>query len=101
MADFVLAGGHVVDPAQGVDAPMDVIVRDGQIAAVVAPGSPQSTAPAPPTIQVPGSTSPSRSVSARPTFPATGAWSMTPSSSQVVVLPLVPVTPRSRGRSSR
>jgi dihydroorotase len=45
LADFVLAGGRVVDPAQGIDAPMDVVVRDGRIAAVVAAGSPEAMAP--------------------------------------------------------
>ena len=39
MADFVLAGGHVIDPANGIDAPMDVVVRDGLVAAVQAPGT--------------------------------------------------------------
>ena len=40
----------------------------------------------------PGLTLPSSSVSARPTFPATGARSIAPSSSLVVVFPFVPVT---------
>lgn len=39
MADFVLAGGRVIDPANGIDATMDVVVRDGRIASVVAPGT--------------------------------------------------------------
>src|SRR5581483_9852896 len=39
--------------------------------------------------------------SARPTLPATGARSIAPSSSDVVVLPLVPVTPTSGFGSSR
>jgi dihydroorotase len=38
MSEFVLTGGHVVDPAQGIDRPMDVVVRDGRIGAVVEPG---------------------------------------------------------------
>jgi dihydroorotase len=32
--DLILAGGHVVDPRNGVDGPADVAVRDGRIAAV-------------------------------------------------------------------
>ncbi len=32
--DLVLQGGHVIDPANGIDAPMDVAIRDGRIAAV-------------------------------------------------------------------
>ncbi|RMG89562.1 MAG: dihydroorotase, partial [Candidatus Dadabacteria bacterium] len=32
--DFVIRGGHVIDPAAGVDAPRDVAVADGKIAAV-------------------------------------------------------------------
>jgi dihydroorotase len=32
--DLVLIGGHVVDPASAIDAPRDVAVRDGRVAAV-------------------------------------------------------------------
>ncbi len=39
MADFVLSGGHVVDPSLGIDARRDVVVRDGRIAGVVEPGA--------------------------------------------------------------
>jgi dihydroorotase len=42
MTTFVLSGGHVVDPSQGLDAVMDVVVRDGRIAAIVPPGTPRS-----------------------------------------------------------
>ena len=49
----------------------------------------------------PGSTWPSSSVSARPTFPATGAPSMNPTHSAVVVFPFVPVTPRIGLRNKR
>jgi dihydroorotase len=38
MADFTLRGGHVIDPAQGIDALRDVIIRDGRIGSVVRPG---------------------------------------------------------------
>ena len=44
------------------------------------------------TTHEPGSTAPSSSESATPTLPATGAPSIAPSSSLVVVLPFVPVT---------
>ncbi len=33
-ADTLLRGGHVIDPAQGLDGIMDVAVRDGKIAAI-------------------------------------------------------------------
>ena len=49
----------------------------------------------------PGSIRPSRSDSARPTLPATGAPSITPRSSLVVVFPFVPVTPTIGFPSSR
>ncbi len=32
--DLVLGGGHVIDPRNGLDGPMDVALRDGRIAAV-------------------------------------------------------------------
>jgi dihydroorotase len=34
VTDFLLSGGRVVDPARGVDAAADVLVRDGVVAAV-------------------------------------------------------------------
>lgn len=34
--DLLLKGGHVIDPGNGVNAPMDVAVKDGRIAAVAA-----------------------------------------------------------------
>jgi dihydroorotase len=38
MDSLLIARGHVVDPASGVDQEMDVLLRDGRIAAVAAPG---------------------------------------------------------------
>jgi len=38
MSELLITGGHVVDPASGVDGPRDVLVRDGRIAAVEMPG---------------------------------------------------------------
>jgi dihydroorotase len=39
MSELLILNGHVVDPAQGVDAPRDVLVRDGRVAAVEPPGA--------------------------------------------------------------
>ncbi len=36
-ASLLIKGGHVIDPASKLDAPMDVLVRDGRIAEVAAP----------------------------------------------------------------
>jgi len=36
-ASLLIRGGHVIDPASKLDAPMDVLVRDGRIAEVAAP----------------------------------------------------------------
>jgi dihydroorotase len=38
-AELLIAGAHVLDPRTGIDAPHDVLVRDGEIAALGAPGS--------------------------------------------------------------
>jgi dihydroorotase len=38
-AELLIRGGHVVDPRSDLDAPHDVLVRDGQIAELGAPGS--------------------------------------------------------------
>jgi dihydroorotase len=37
--DILIQGAHVLDPRAGLDAPHDVLVRDGRIAAIGAPGS--------------------------------------------------------------
>lgn len=44
MSELLIVGGHVVDPASGMDAPRDVLVRDGKIAALEMPGRLQSVA---------------------------------------------------------
>src|SRR5450759_1107726 len=38
MDSLLIVGGRVVDPASGVDQEMDVLLRDGRVAAVAAPG---------------------------------------------------------------
>jgi dihydroorotase len=38
-SDVLVRGAHVLDPREGIDAPHDVLVRDGEIAALGAPGS--------------------------------------------------------------
>src|ERR1035437_2690870 len=38
MDSLLIVRGRVVDPASGVDQEMDVLLRDGRVAAVVAPG---------------------------------------------------------------
>ena len=38
-ADLLVRGAHVLDPREGVDAALDVLVRGGEIAALGAPGS--------------------------------------------------------------
>ena len=38
MDSLLIVHGHVVDPASGLDQEMDVLLRDGRVAAVAAPG---------------------------------------------------------------
>jgi len=38
-AEVLIASAHVLDPRAGIDAPHDVLVRDGRIAEIGAPGS--------------------------------------------------------------
>ena len=38
MSELLIIGGHVIDPASGIDALRDVLVRNGKIAAVEEPG---------------------------------------------------------------
>jgi dihydroorotase len=43
--DLIGAGGHVLDPGQGIDGPAEVGIRDGRVAAVTKPGElPRRTA---------------------------------------------------------
>src|SRR3954466_15889418 len=35
---LLIRGGHLIDPASGIDAPMDLLFRDGRVAKVAAPG---------------------------------------------------------------
>lgn len=37
-SSLLIRGGHVIDPSQGIDAAMDLLVRDGLIAEIAAPG---------------------------------------------------------------
>jgi dihydroorotase len=37
--DTLLVGGHLIDPAQGLDGPFDLALRAGQVAAILPPGS--------------------------------------------------------------
>src|SRR5207248_11351054 len=36
-ASLLIKGGHVIDPASRINAPMDVLLRDGRVAEVAAP----------------------------------------------------------------
>jgi dihydroorotase len=38
-ADLLIRGAHVLDPREGIDAPLDVLVRGGAIAELAPPGS--------------------------------------------------------------
>ena len=39
MKTTLIRNGHLMDPAGGVDAPMDLLLRDGRVAEVSAPGA--------------------------------------------------------------
>jgi dihydroorotase len=38
MSNVLIVNGHLIDPSTGVDAPRDLLLRDGRVAAVEAPG---------------------------------------------------------------
>src|SRR5580658_2782092 len=38
MAAILIRGGHLIDPSSGVDAPRDILLNEGRVAAVDAPG---------------------------------------------------------------
>jgi dihydroorotase len=39
MNDLLITGGHAIDPSTGLDAPRDLLLRDGRIAAIELPGA--------------------------------------------------------------
>ena len=39
MSELLILNGHLVDPANGIDAPRDLLLRDGRVAAVETPGA--------------------------------------------------------------
>ncbi|HWF92251.1 MAG TPA: dihydroorotase, partial [Terriglobales bacterium] len=41
---LLIAGGHLIDPAAKIDMPMDVLLREGKVAEVAAPGKIRGTA---------------------------------------------------------
>jgi len=38
MTALVICGGHLIDPAAGVDGPKDILLKDGRVAEIAAPG---------------------------------------------------------------
>ena len=38
MQDLLIRGGHVIDPAQGLNGRHDLVVHQGKIAAILDPG---------------------------------------------------------------
>src|SRR5579864_649132 len=43
-ASLLIKGGHVIDPAAKINAPMDVLLREGRVAEIAAPGKIRGTA---------------------------------------------------------
>jgi dihydroorotase len=43
MSALVIRNGHLIDPAAGVDAPKDILLKDGKVAEVAAPGKLKQT----------------------------------------------------------
>jgi dihydroorotase len=43
-ASLLIKGGHVIDPTNKIDAPMDVLLRDGQVAEVAPPNKTRGSA---------------------------------------------------------
>jgi dihydroorotase len=52
MSTLLIRGGHLIDPAAGIDALMDVVLRDGRVAEIIAPGSLSSSFESGPDVEV-------------------------------------------------
>ena len=40
MTALVIRNGHLIDPGAGVDAPKDILLKDGRVAEIAGPGNP-------------------------------------------------------------
>src|SRR5580698_8113729 len=38
MTALVIRGGHLIDPAAGLDGPKDLLIKDGRVAEIASPG---------------------------------------------------------------
>ena len=38
MTALVIRNGHLIDPAAGIDGPKDILLKDGRVAEIAAPG---------------------------------------------------------------
>jgi len=52
MTALVIRGGHLIDPAAGVDGPKDIFLKDGRVAEIAAPGKLKQANGAGPEVQV-------------------------------------------------
>ena len=43
MTALLIRGGHLIDPASGVDAPKDILLKDGRVAEIAGPGKLKAT----------------------------------------------------------
>ena len=43
MTALAILGGHLIDPAAGIDAPKDLLLKDGRVAEIAAPGKLKAT----------------------------------------------------------
>src|ERR1700722_7138373 len=43
-ASLLIKGGHVIDPAEKINAPMDVLLRDGRVAEIALPNKIRASA---------------------------------------------------------
>ena len=43
MTALIIRNGHLIDPAAGVDAPRDILLKDGRVAEIASPGKLKST----------------------------------------------------------
>jgi dihydroorotase len=43
MTTLIIRKGHLIDPASGIDAPRDLLLKDGRVAEVASPGKLKAT----------------------------------------------------------
>ena len=52
MSALIIRNGHLIDPGAGVDAPKDILLKDGRVVEITGPGKLKANGNAGPDVQI-------------------------------------------------